>query len=130
MGPSSSMSGKLFKVQYVLQFSLKHDVMGASQKTLPDAQIPVMIMTPSISCLQLNKPKIQQHPNWQPYAFDNVECRISEEAESKNEYATYRNWLIAKEQEFVQKYSKVSSQSKKEEQKKEGPIEVEQVRSE
>jgi hypothetical protein len=37
MGPSSSMSGKLFKVQYVLQFSLKHDVMGASQKTLPDA---------------------------------------------------------------------------------------------
>jgi hypothetical protein len=36
-GPSSSLSGKLYKVQYVLQFSLKHDVMGASQKTIPDA---------------------------------------------------------------------------------------------
>ena len=29
-GPSSSMSGKLFKVQYVLQFSIKHNFLGAS----------------------------------------------------------------------------------------------------
>ena len=29
-GPSSSLSGKLYKVQYVLQFSLKHDIVGAS----------------------------------------------------------------------------------------------------
>lgn len=29
-GPSSSLSGRLFKVQYVLQFSLKHQVIGVS----------------------------------------------------------------------------------------------------
>lgn len=56
-GPSSSLSGKLFKVQYVLQFSVKHDVVGASQKTMPDAQIPVMIMTPSVETLLIDKPK-------------------------------------------------------------------------
>ena len=29
-GPSSSLSARMFKVQYVLQFSLKHKVTGAS----------------------------------------------------------------------------------------------------
>jgi len=29
-GPSTSISGRLYKVQYVLQFSLKHKVAGAS----------------------------------------------------------------------------------------------------
>lgn len=29
-GPSSSLSAKLYKVQYVLQFSLKHAVVGAT----------------------------------------------------------------------------------------------------
>jgi len=31
--------------------------MGASQKTMPDAQIPVMIMTPEIETLLIDKPK-------------------------------------------------------------------------
>ena len=34
-GPSSSHSGRIYKVQYILQFSLKHD--GYSQKSLPEA---------------------------------------------------------------------------------------------
>lgn len=54
-GPSSSISGRLYKVQYVLQFSVKHKVTGASQKTMPEAQIPVMIMTPSKSCVNIEK---------------------------------------------------------------------------
>jgi hypothetical protein len=49
-GPSSSISGRLYKVQYVLQFSLKHQVMGATQRSMPETQIPVMIMTPNKSC--------------------------------------------------------------------------------
>jgi hypothetical protein len=57
-GPSSSISGKLFKVMYVCQFSLKHDVMGASQKTMPDAQIPIMIMTPEVAGSDSEKPQI------------------------------------------------------------------------
>ena len=61
-GPSSSLSGKLYKVQYVLQFSLKHNIVGAKQKTMPDAQIPVIIMTPNINIPNHEKVKIKQHP--------------------------------------------------------------------
>ena len=105
-GPSSSISGKLFKVMYVCQFSLKHDVMGASQKTMPDAQIPIMIMTPAISLVAVEKLKIKQHPNWQPYSFEAVECWPDTESEDKNEYAKFRKWLIKKEQDFVAKQIK------------------------
>ena len=73
LGPSSSLSGRLFKVQYVLQFSLKHNITGASQKTMPEAQIPVMIMTPNKDVPYMGKQMIKVHPNWQPYAFDTVD---------------------------------------------------------
>lgn len=105
-GPSSSISGRLFKVQYVLQFSIKHNVVGASQKTMPEAQIPIMIMTPNTSCVQTQKQKIKEHPNWQPYVFDCLEFSMSEENEGKNEYAKYRKWLIQKEKEFVEQQKK------------------------
>ena len=101
-GPSSSLSGKLYKVQYVLQFSLKHDVVGASQKTMPEAQIPIMIMTPNKSCILLDKPKTKKHPMWQPYGFEALDFHVSEETEKDNEYAQYRKWLIQKEKEFVE----------------------------
>jgi hypothetical protein len=58
-GPTSSISARLFKVQYVLQFSLKHKVTGASQKTMPEAQIPIIIMTPNKSAMSIEKPKIK-----------------------------------------------------------------------
>jgi hypothetical protein len=64
LGPSSSLSGRLFKVQYVLQFSLKHNITGASQKTMPEAQIPVMIMTPNKDVPYMGKQMIKVHPNW------------------------------------------------------------------
>lgn len=103
MGPSTSISARLYKVQYVLQFSIKHKVTGASQKTMPEAQIPVMIMTPSKDCVIGGKSKIKEHPNWQPYAFDCVEFSVSPESEKANEYTQFRRWLIKKEQDFVQK---------------------------
>ena len=68
---------------------------------MPEAQIPVMIMTPNKSCVSFEKQKIKQHPNWQPYAFDCLDCSISPEKEEANEYAKYRKWLIQKEQDFV-----------------------------
>ena len=68
---------------------------------MPEAQIPVMIMTPNKSCFQIEKQKIKQHPDWQPYAFDCVECAIAPEKEEANEYAKYRKWLIKKEMDFV-----------------------------
>ena len=68
---------------------------------MPEAQIPVMIMTPKPSCFLIEKQKIKQHPDWQPYAFDCMECAISPEKEEANEYAKYRKWLIQKEMEFV-----------------------------
>ena len=36
-GPASSIAARLFKVNYVLQFSLKHHIMGATSKTMPEA---------------------------------------------------------------------------------------------
>jgi len=68
---------------------------------MPDAQIPVMILTPSKSCLTIEKAKIKEHPNWNPYAFDSLEFQVSHESESKNEYAEYRRDLIEKEKAFV-----------------------------
>lgn len=64
-GPSSSISGKLYKVSYVLQFRIKHGVMTATKdRSMPDAQIPVMIMTPNKKCIQIEKLKSLQHPCW------------------------------------------------------------------
>ena len=71
---------------------------------MPDAQIPVMILTPYKSCLLLDKAKIKQHPNWSPYAFDILEFHVSYESDSKNEYAKYRKGLIEKEKKFVQEH--------------------------
>lgn len=80
--------------------------MGASQKTMPDAQIPIMIMTPEITGHDGEKLQIQKHPNWQPFAFEAIECKVDTEQEAKNEYAKYRQWLIAKEKDFVDKQQK------------------------
>jgi hypothetical protein len=60
-----------------------------------------MIMTPSKQCPDMKKQKIKEHPSWQPYAFECLECTMSSEAESYCEYAKYRKWLIQKEIEFV-----------------------------
>ena len=73
---------------------------------MPDAQIPVMLLTPSNSCMSIEKLKVKSHPNWNPYAFDTLELSISKESEDKNEYATYRKLLIEKEKQFVQEYIK------------------------
>lgn len=95
-GPTSSISARLFKVQYVLQFSLKHKITGASQKTMPEAQIPIMIMTPNKSNMLLEKPKFKQHPAWEPYAFETMEFTMTAEQEEKSEYCKFRKWLIDK----------------------------------
>jgi hypothetical protein len=70
---------------------------------MPDAQIPVMILTPNNSCMTLTKSNVQKHPNWNPYAFETLELKISDEGEYNNEYAKYRKNLIEKEKEFVAK---------------------------
>jgi len=59
-------------------------------------------MTPSKDCVISGKPKIKEHPNWEPFAFECVEFSVNPESEKKNEYTQYRRWLIKKEQEFVQ----------------------------
>ena len=69
---------------------------------MPEAQIPIMIMTPNKSCVLLDKPKIKQHPMWQPYGFEHLQFHVPAESEDANEYATYRKWLIQKEKEFVE----------------------------
>ena len=97
-GPASSLSGRLFKVQYVLQFSLKHSVMGAGQKTMPEAQIPVMIMTPIKSTLSSSsKSQVAEMGGaWEPIVFDSPELYMTAEMEAANDYARFRRWLIQK----------------------------------
>lgn len=70
---------------------------------MPEAQIPVMIMTPNIDIINMDKQMIKVHPNWQPYAFECVDLQLNKEQEAANEYAKYRRWLISKEKDFVAK---------------------------
>ena len=63
-------------------------------------------MTPSKSCAMGDKPKINEHPNWLPYAFECLEFTSSEEQEKANEYASYRKWLIQKERDYVSAQAK------------------------
>jgi hypothetical protein len=81
---------------------------------MPDAQIPVMIMTPNNSCLSATeKPNIQKHPYWNPYAFDALELEVNKKSDEANDYGKYRRWLILKEKEFVDKQQKVSDKVRK-----------------
>lgn len=92
--------------------------MGASQKTMPEAQIPIVIMTPNVSVLQIQKQKIQQHPHWEPYAYSLSEISIAEEVQSKNEYCKFRRWIINREIEFVEKRKGIIAPKPKKEETK------------
>jgi hypothetical protein len=81
-GPGSSISGKLYKVQYIVQFSIRHAIMMAGQRTLPDCQIPAMIMTSTRHpMIAQGKLKRLAHGNWQPMEFPSSEYDVSEESE-------------------------------------------------
>jgi len=68
-GLSSSFSGKLFKVQYVIQFFLKHQGIGTPLKSMPETSIPLMIMTPDKKIMSNVKSKVKYHPGWNPYDY-------------------------------------------------------------
>lgn len=63
---------------------------------MPEAQIPIIIMTPNKSMMSLDKAKSKQHPAWEPYAFPNLDFALTTEQEQKSEYAKFRTWLIDK----------------------------------
>lgn len=68
---------------------------------MPEAQIPIIIMTPNKSMMSIEKPKITQHPQWEPYAFPELDFAMTKDQEQKSEYAKFRLWLIEKEKDFV-----------------------------
>ena len=74
---------------------------------MPEAQIPIMIMTPSKSSMLIEKPKIKQHPQWEPYAFETMEFALTAEQEDKSEYCKFRKWLIDKVSKIHYKLSKL-----------------------
>lgn len=49
---------------------------ATKDRSMPDAQIPVMIMTPNKKCIQIEKLKSLQHPCWEPHVFDYMEFSI------------------------------------------------------
>lgn len=63
---------------------------------MPEAQIPIIIMTPNKSMMSIEKPKITQHPQWEPYAFPELDFAMTKDQEQKSEYAKFRLWLIEK----------------------------------
>lgn len=97
-GPSSSMTGKLFKVQYVVQFFVKHRSIGSALRSLPEASIPIMIMTPSKNVMDTEKPKRKKHPKWDPYSYKLKDFFLTPEEEHDSQpYSKYRKWLIERE---------------------------------
>ena len=46
---------------------------------MPEAQIPIVIMTPNKSMMTIQKPKHKQHPAWEPLAMGNLEFKITKE---------------------------------------------------
>lgn len=83
---------------------MKHKITGASQKTMPEAQIPIIIMTPNKSSMSIEKAKIKQHPAWEPYAFPELDFALTKEQEQKSEYAKFRQWLIEKVSETTDNF--------------------------
>ena len=59
-GISSSLSGQLFKVMYVLQFHVVH----VGHKVAVKVNFPVMVMTPDSSIIKSNKTRVNDHPGW------------------------------------------------------------------
>ena len=50
---------------------------------MKEASIPLIIMTPSRNIMNTDKPKIKQHPNWQPYEYKLKEYFLDEADEAK-----------------------------------------------
>ena len=71
------MTGKLFKVQYVVQFFVKHKGIGRALRSMPEVSIPLMIMTPSKNVLSSEKPRRKKHPKWDPYSYKHKEFYIT-----------------------------------------------------
>ena len=46
--------------------------------------------------MSIEKPKITQHPQWEPYAFPELDFAMTKDQEQKSEYAKFRLWLIEK----------------------------------
>jgi hypothetical protein len=82
-GPSSSLTGKLYKVQYVVQFFVKHKNIGSALRSLPEASIPIMIMTPSSNVMDTEKPRRKKHPRWEPYAYKLKDFYLTPEEENE-----------------------------------------------
>lgn len=101
-GPSTSFTGKLFKVQYAIQVFVKHQGVGSSLASMKEASIPLIIMTPSRNIMNTDKPKIKQHPNWQPYEYKLKEYFLDEADEAKQPYSKYRKGVIEKERLAVE----------------------------
>ena len=70
-GPSSSISGQMIKVMYSVQFELVYD------KKSNIISLPLTIMTPNINAIYPIKPTRDEHPEWNPYIFNEKELNVS-----------------------------------------------------
>lgn len=61
---------------------MKHTGIGSPLSSMKEASIPLIVMSPSRNIMNMDKPKIKQHPNWEPYEYKLKEYSLSEEEES------------------------------------------------
>jgi hypothetical protein len=96
------MTGQLFKVQYVVEFFVKHKGLGDSLQSMPQISIPLMLMTPSKNVLSTENPRRLKHPRWSPYQYKHREFWLTADQEHEMvPYSKFRRWLIQREKDFV-----------------------------
>ena len=75
-------------------------------KSMSEATMPIIIMSPSRNVMNTDKPRRKIHPNWQPYEYKLKEYWLTEEDENHLPYYHYRKQLLDKEKEFVDSMQK------------------------
>lgn len=116
-GLSSSVSGQLFKIQYIVQVFVKHQGIGKKIGkgndfgSMKEVSIPIIIMTPNKNVMSSYKYKIKALPGWAPYEYKQNDFYMTPEMENQHPYSQYRKWLIGRERAYVDKMQKAQKES-------------------
>jgi hypothetical protein len=96
-GPSSTISGKWYRVQYFVEFYTKHEGIGSALASMPVARIPLMVDCPDRKVMDYTQLKSKLTPGWQPYSYKYRILVVTKEEEWTIRYARFRKEQIARE---------------------------------
>lgn len=90
-GPSSSLTGELYRVMNVLRLEVKHK--GCSKPAVT-VNYPIIVMTPDTSVLKSFKTKVSQKIGYNPYQYSLKELYLTAEEEDLVPYLSWRKDFI------------------------------------